>query len=155
VVDVQNNPNPNQNNQAPVPQAGSVAKEVERPVSSYVNESVTSETQPQVEQELKDIGVEARTDKIELDKTHERIGIAHAPVDTPVNTDSIGTVQLPMTEEEAQGVMKQYENKVTYDIGEHGEHDAYVVPSKLGLATLVDKINKFLDFFRIRKRQTT
>lgn len=155
--DVKQNPNsqiPNSNDTRLTGQVSGGSKEVEKPVSDYVKSSATAETAPRVEQNLQDIGVESHTEQPDLDSTHELIGIKHAPSDTPFKPGKESNIQLPMSESQAKNVMAEYKNKVTYDIGEHGEHDAYVVPSKLGLATLVDKINKFLDFFRIKKRQT-
>lgn len=155
-MDVKQNPKsqiPNPNDGQLTGQVSGGSREVEKPVLGSIQIPTTAETAPVLEQELKDIGAESHSDLPELDETHEQVGIIHSPSDTPVRTDS-QTITLPMTEEEAQSAMAKYKNKVTYDIGEHGEHDAYVVPSRLGLATLVDKINKFINLFKPRKRAT-
>ncbi len=131
-------------------------KEAPRPVSEFVK---PSEQRQNIDTELAQIGVEQSHEAPELDSTHEQVGIMHAPVNTPVITEPTGAVNLPMTDEKAKKVMATYKNKVTYDIGEHGEHDAYIVPSILGLATLTDKVYKFGNFvkglFKTKERQTT
>lgn len=154
MVDVKQNPKseiPNPNNGQLIGQVSGGSKEVEKPVSDFVT---PSEQLKKLEKEVEEAGVKKVSETPQFDETQKQAGIMHPPADTPVQTEPSGIVQLPMTENDAKSVMAQYKNKVTYDIGEHGEHDAYVVASRLGLATLVDKINKFINLFRPKKKAT-
>jgi hypothetical protein len=109
-----------------------------------------SEQAKSLDREVAEAGVQQVAEAPNLDKQHEQIGVKHSDADTPVQTEPTGAVSLPMTDEEAENVMKEYKNKVTTDFGQHGEEQAYIIPSKLGLATLVHKINKLFGFLRRR-----
>ncbi|OGH02851.1 MAG: hypothetical protein A2798_00245 [Candidatus Levybacteria bacterium RIFCSPHIGHO2_01_FULL_37_17] len=132
----------------------STAKEVERPVSDYIQQSVSSETAPSVEQELKDIGIKSHTEQAELDEKHDQIGVKHAPSEIPLRADTGANVTLPMSDEEAQRIMKESQKQVNLDVKEHGDEGVYTAPSKAFLATLVHKIYQFMNLFKPKKTLT-
>jgi len=76
------------------------------PVSIPFSEFVKpSETQPQISQELADLGVETKKDEPNITDEHKRI-IGHAKQFTPVPTGPSGKVTMPMSEEEVVAKLK-------------------------------------------------
>lgn len=120
-------------------------KEAPKGISEFIK---PSEQIASLDKEVAEAGVQHVAETPSLDEQHEQIGVRHSSADTPVKIEPTGTVSLPMSDEEAENIMKEYKNKVTVDVGQHGEEQAYVIPSKLGLATIVHKINKVFAFLR-------
>lgn len=84
---------------APPVTVGSANKEA-GPLVSPVSEFVKpTDAEPQISQELKDIGIEAKKDEPNVTDEHKGI-IDHAKQFTPVSTGSSGKVSLPMSETE-------------------------------------------------------
>lgn len=90
---------------APIVPAGSVNKETV-PVGIVDAEFVkSSETEPQVSQELKESGVEIKSDRPDLTFEHKELGVNHAgPI--PVSSSSPSHIILPMSEEEMTDKLK-------------------------------------------------
>lgn len=138
------NPSPVSSVPSPVSVQGGT-KEAPKGISEFIK---PSEQAKALDKEVAEAGVQHVVETPTLDEQHEQIGVRHSSADTPVRTEPTGVVSLPMSDDEAERVMKEYKNKVTVDVGQHGEEQAYIIPSKLGLATLVHKINKVFAFFR-------
>ena len=84
---------------------GSVNKEVE-PASAPVSEFVKpSEAQPQTDQDLAELGVEAKKDEPNIADEHKDF-IDHAGQYTPVSTSPSGKVTMPMSEKEVEDKLK-------------------------------------------------
>lgn len=77
------------------PQAsvGSVHKE-QGPAQTFVERS---DVELKIDKELEDIGVEAKTDNVNLTAEHTQAGLEHAGASVPVTTVPSGNVQLPQT----------------------------------------------------------
>ena len=89
----------------PTAPVGSPNKET-APVGASVSEFVKpSETQPQINQELADLGVESKKDEPNIADEHKRI-IDHAKQFTPVQASPSGKVSLPMSEDEVADKLK-------------------------------------------------
>ena len=93
---------------APVVPPGSVHKEqgpvaTTAPTSEFVK---PSETEPALSKELQEMGVESVPNTPDLDQDHADAGIVHAKESVPVKTEPSGTVQLPMTQTQAQSILK-------------------------------------------------
>ncbi len=89
----------------PVAPVGSVNKEV-GPVGATISEFVKpSETQPQIDQDLAELGVEAKKDEPSIADEHKKI-IDHAKQFTPVSSSPSGKVTMPMSEEEVTEQLK-------------------------------------------------
>ena len=90
------------------PSAGTVHKEQGPVVSiSQTSEFIKpSESEPQISQELKEIGVESVSHIPTLTEEHRQAGIYHAKESVPVPTEPTGSVQLPMSQAQAQSVLK-------------------------------------------------
>lgn len=125
-------------NQNPLPVApaepsapvGSTSKETE-PVSAPVSEYVKlSERQPEIDQELADLGVKEVSDKPNLTSEHKELGVDHAGLHVPVATSPSGKITMPMSEEEVAEKLKT------------GQDD----DSGKWLAGLIQKIIKVLGF---------
>ncbi len=85
---------------------GSVNKEV-GPIVAPVSEFIKpTETEPQISQELKDMGVVERKDALILDNSHKSIGIQHSGTSTPIQTAPTGKITLPMSEDEVADKLK-------------------------------------------------
>ena len=90
----------------PVVPVGSPNKET-GPVGESISEFVKpSETEPQISQELKDIGIEEEKDAPDLTFEHKKAGIDHAGPYTPFPNQSSGKVKLPMSEAEIENQLK-------------------------------------------------
>jgi hypothetical protein len=114
----------------PVAPAGSVNKEagpVGRSDSDFIK---PSETEPQVDKDLKEAGVETESDKPTLTFEHKDLGISHVGANITPVTQSSASVQLPMTEEEIGNKLKT------------GQND----DSERWLAGLLNKIMKAIGF---------
>lgn len=75
-------------------------KEVEAaPVSDYIT---PSEKAPIIEKEVLEAGVKEVGQAPKLTEEHFRTGLKHAGESTPVQTEPTGTVNLPMTQSEAE-----------------------------------------------------
>ena len=108
----------------PVASVGSVNKET-APVAAPNSEFIKpSEAEPQVNKELKEAGVEVRSDSPNLTPEHKELGIDHAGPSVPVSTVSASSIQYPMSEEEIKEQLKT------------GQDDSY----KKWLARLIDKV---------------
>ncbi|MBU2632806.1 hypothetical protein KKG52_03755 [Patescibacteria group bacterium] len=86
--------------------AGSLAKEAE-PISTGPL-LTSSEQDPNIEQEVKEAGVEKVSEKLQLTKEHEQIGVKHASSTTPVNLEPQKTIGLPMPVTKAREVIKTH-----------------------------------------------
>ena len=91
-----------------------------------------SEPEPNIPQEVKDVGVEAVKETPQLTEEHKVAGIEHAKESTPVSTQPLAKVKLPMSEEEALKIIKTTKNS----------------DSKHWLAVLIEKIYKQLRVMR-------
>jgi|WetSurMetagenome_2_1015567.scaffolds.fasta_scaffold712647_2 hypothetical protein len=90
----------------PVTPVGSVNKEV-GPINALALEFVKpSEVEPQIDQDLKELGVEAKKEKPDLTSEHKEVGIEHAGSHISVSTVPSGKVTLPMSEEEIAEKLK-------------------------------------------------
>ncbi|MDP2586085.1 MAG: hypothetical protein Q8P29_04370, partial [Candidatus Levybacteria bacterium] len=88
---------------------GSVNKEV-GPVGATTSEFVKpSETQPQIDQGLAELGVEARKDEPSITDEHKDF-INHAGPHTPISSSPSGKVTMPMSEEEVGDMLKTGED---------------------------------------------
>lgn len=94
--------------QPPTP-VGSANKEV-GPATAPVSEFVKpSEVEPQIDQDLKELGIEAKKDAPGV--TDEHVGIVeHAKQFTPVASSSKGKIVMPMSEEEIADKLKTGQN---------------------------------------------
>lgn len=85
---------------------GSVNKEA-GPVVSPVPESASpTDTEPQISAELKDLGVETKSEKPELTPEHKELGVDHVGSNITVSVHAPASVKLPMTEEEIADRLK-------------------------------------------------
>ena len=73
------------------------------PVNSYVT---ASEIAPVIEQEVAEAGVREVVQAPQLTEEHFKTGIKHAAETTPVQTQPTGTINLPISQFEAQGMVK-------------------------------------------------
>lgn len=89
---------------APNKEAGPVSSNIE---STYIEPS-GAENMPDVPSELVEQGVEKSKDyeRPILTEEHKNIGIQHAKESTPVITVPTGSVQVSMSEEEAEHIVK-------------------------------------------------
>lgn len=109
----------------PAAPVGSTNKEV-GPITSPVSEFIKpTDAEPQISQELKDLGIEAKKDEPNIAKEHKKV-IDHAKQFVPVPTGPSGKVSLPMSEDEVADQLKS------------GQDD----DSGKGLAKLIQKIIK-------------
>jgi len=82
----------------PTNPVGAVSKETE-PTTSAATEFVKpSEAEPQIDRDLRELGVEANKDVPEI--TDEHAGVEHAKQFAPVLSSSQNKVTMPMSEEE-------------------------------------------------------
>jgi hypothetical protein len=90
----------------PVVPTGSLNKET-GPVSAASSEFVKStDTEPQIDKDLKELGIEAKKEKPDLTFEHKRIGVEHAGPHVSVSAVSSSKVVLPMSEEEIAEKLK-------------------------------------------------
>lgn len=88
---------------------GSANKEV-GPVGATTSEFVKpSETQPQIDQDLAELGVEAKKDEPNIADEHKDF-IDHAGPHAPVPSSLSGKVAMPMSEEEVADKLKTGED---------------------------------------------
>jgi len=121
---VQANPAQSQVQIQPVAPVGSVNKEANPVVAPNSEFIKPSEAEPQVNKELKEVGVEVKSDSPNLTPEHKELGMDHAGPSIPVTTASANSIQYPMSEEE----IKEQLNT--------GQDDS----SKKWLARLIDKV---------------
>lgn len=94
----------------PVVPAGSINKET-GPVSVSGSEFIKpTEAEPQVSQELKESGVEVKSDRPDLTFEHKELGIDHAGPHAPVPSSPTGKIVMPMSEEEVAEKIKTGQN---------------------------------------------
>lgn len=87
------------------PQMGSLNKE-KVPIGQNLSEFVKpTDTEPQINQELKDLGIEAKKDEPNITDEHRGV-IEHAKQFTPIPLSPSGKVSLPMSEEEVAEKLK-------------------------------------------------
>lgn len=122
------------------------------PVSSSLNKEIgpssfsevvkPSEPEVNLGEDLKNVGMAVNTDKPKLDEVHEKIGVTQTAENTPVKTAPTGKVVLPMSEEEAEGVLKNKKNNFNLheSVGEYAGD--YTEDSLPFLAALVVKVVK-------------
>jgi hypothetical protein len=85
---------------------GAVNKEI-GPIGGSDSEFVKlSEAEPQISKELKESGVEAKSDKPDLTFEHKELGLDHAGSNITVMTQSSSAVKLPMSEAEIKNKLK-------------------------------------------------
>lgn len=88
-------------------------KEQEPTISEHIRVSDASETQPEIQQELREYGVEVKTDeaKLELTREHQELGMSHSPHSTPVQSvvepENKEAPEFPMTMLTAQEEAKK------------------------------------------------
>lgn len=93
-------------NQPQTQNVGSPHKEYQ-PVGTSLSETIKpSEPSLQVNQELKEIGVQVKSDGINLTPEHIQSGLQHAGASTPVSTSPSGRVQLPTTAKQTKKKIK-------------------------------------------------
>jgi hypothetical protein len=89
----------------PVASTGSLNKET-GPVSASASEFVKpSETEPQISEDLKELGIEAKKDEPSVTDEHKGV-IDHAKQFTPVSAPPPGKIVMPMSEEEIEKQLK-------------------------------------------------
>lgn len=88
-----------------VPVGSSVVKEHE-PETIAVEPIQPSETEPYLDKEEKEAGVEKVSESPQLSEDQKQAGIAYAKETTPVSTTPSSNIVLPMTEEEAIKIIK-------------------------------------------------
>lgn len=118
----------NKTGEQPVPSVSSpvgLGRQKEQEPSSVADIQLS---QPEIElhEKVEKAGVEVVRDTMLLTKEHEAVGIQHAAESTPVHTKPLGTVKLPMSEEEALKTIKTTRN----------------TDSRHWLAVLIEKICK-------------
>jgi hypothetical protein len=136
------------------PSSSSLNKEIGPSSSSKLSEVVKpSEPEVNLGEDLKNVGITANTDKPKLDEVHEKIGVTQVAENTPVNSAPTGKVVLPMSEEEAEGILKN--KKTNFNLHESvGEYAGdYTEDSLPFLAALVVKVVKEMHR-RVFKKQT-
>ncbi len=90
----------------PIDHAGSANKET-GPVSTSVSEFVKpTDTEPQIDEDLAELGIEAKKENPDLTDEHKQAGIGYAKETTPVPSQPTGAVKLPMSEEEVADTLK-------------------------------------------------
>lgn len=93
----------------PVEPVGSTNKEA-GPIVSPVPEFVKpSETQPQIEKDIAELGVEAKKDEPNIADEHKGF-IDHAKQFTPVSSSPKNKITMPMSEEEVADKLKTGQN---------------------------------------------
>jgi hypothetical protein len=127
-----NVPKPQQPQPVPV---GSLHKEAEMaPVSDYVK---PTETSPIKDTEVVEAGVSEVSQRVELNKEHEKIGIRPSAEATPVKIeDKSEEENLPMTQVQASQAIKKGAGFI--NLGKHFE-GIYFVDSIYALAVLMVK----------------
>lgn len=65
-----------------------------------------SQSEIKLHEEIKEAGVEKISDTPHLTEDAKVVGIEHAGESTPVQTQSLGTVKLPMSDKEARQIIK-------------------------------------------------
>ena len=97
--------NQNQQNTAPPPVDVSVVKEHE-PEKISVEPIQPSETEPSLDKEVAETGVETVSESPQLSPDQKKAGVEYAKENMPVSTTPSGNIVLPMTEEEAIKIIK-------------------------------------------------
>ena len=116
----------------PVPVSSSVVKEHE-PETIVVEPIQPSETEPSLDKEIAETGVETVSESPQLSYDQKKAGIEYAKENVPVSTTPSGSIVLPMTEEEAIKIIK------TTDTSD----------SKHWLAVLIERIFQQIKMLRI------
>lgn len=101
-----------------------------------------SEPEIKVNEQLRNIGIVANTDKPKLDEVHEQIGVKASAEASPVVTQPIGKVALPMSEEEVDQTLKMGQSKFNLHENVGAYAGEYTEDSLPFLATLIKKIFK-------------
>jgi hypothetical protein len=92
--------------------SGGMANKEIAPTPSTISELKPSgpEVNHEINQELKDIGVEEKKDSPDLTFEHKELGVDHAGPHIPVSSAISNKVQLPMSEEEIEKQLKTGQN---------------------------------------------
>lgn len=85
------------------PAIGSVHREIERPVTDFLK---PTESQPAIEQELREAGVEQVAQKPDLTADHKNVGIKHSLENTEPNPNAHKNIKFPLTESEIDKIEK-------------------------------------------------
>ncbi len=118
------------------PPVSNVRKEGQ-PVITQEPFIVSSEQEPSLHPEVSDAGVEAVTQTPELPTDVQGLGLTHSAESIKPTTEPTGTVKLPLTEDQAEEVIKSQKHDSA--ITEHTE-GIYRTNSIYGLAVLIKKI---------------
>lgn len=97
------------------PQGGPISppqKEQEAPVGDYLK---ASEVHPEISKEIQEAGVETVSEAPQITVEHKKAGLEPAKESVPVQPQPQGLVNLPMTQIQAQNVLK-FHKKVTDSI---------------------------------------
>lgn len=90
----------------PAVPAGSVNKETS-PVGASDSEFIKpSEAEPRINQELKESGIEVKSDKPNLTFEHQELGVDHAGPYVPVSSSPKNKITMSMSEEEIEDRLK-------------------------------------------------
>ncbi|MFH1832893.1 MAG: hypothetical protein ABH816_01850 [Candidatus Levyibacteriota bacterium] len=95
-----------------VPQKEIVEPVLNQPIASEIQEEWVkpSQAEPEIQPEVEEAGVEKVSELPRITEEHKQVGIEHAKESTPVQTKPSGTIQLPMTEKEADSQIKSTKN---------------------------------------------
>lgn len=96
---------PEQTAQQPIPVGSFVVKEHE-PETVTVAPIQPSETEPSLDREVAETGVETVSESPQLSYDQKKAGVEYAKENVPVSTTPSGNIVLPMTEEEAIKIIK-------------------------------------------------
>lgn len=119
------------------PVSSSINKEREIASVDYIK---PSEPEIKIPIEVSQAGVEKVSEAPKLDQIHEQIGVKNAAETVPAPTKPTGAVKIPMTEDEAKTEISKDKVGLNLNIQEHGREDAYILPSRFFLATIVLKV---------------
>jgi hypothetical protein len=89
----------------PVVPAGSLNKEA-GPINAPASELIKpSETEPQISEDLKELGIEAKKDEPRIADEHKGL-VEHAKQFSPISMPPSGKIVMPMSEEEIEKQLK-------------------------------------------------
>lgn len=117
----------------------SVAHKEGEPIINSEPIITRSEQEPNLHPEVVNAGVEVVRDSFELNDEHKAVGIKPAGVSVPVPTEPTTKIKFPLSEEQADAIIKTQKSEFKFHEQIEGEYGG----DSLGfLATLVKKIFK-------------